>query len=578
MFNKNKRMGKFISFYKPYAGLFTADILSAVVVMAISLSLPLCTRYITKNILEAGIQDSARPILHVGFIMLLLIAVQAGCSFFCDYMGHVMGARMERDMRSKLFSHLQKLPLKFFDHEKTGQLMSRVTNDLLNISELCHHGPEDLIIYLLSFIGAFVILLQINSMLALAAFAIIPVMILYSLLFGKKLKKAYKHSREKIADINAQLEDSLAGIRVVKSFANETIEEEKFAQANNMFYLSRTNIYKNEAFYYTGLTAFFVPLMTVIIVVAGGIWISREYLDIADLIVFLLYIGYLTTPIPQLARVIQQYQDGIAGFNRFMDIIETPAENYDGKVALPDIKGNVEFKNVSFRYDKGAKNVLENLSLKVSAGEYMALVGTSGVGKTTLCSMIPRFYMADKGSILLDGHDISNIPLDELRKNIGVVHQDVYLFAGTVLDNILYGKPNASMEEVVEAAKKAYAHDFITELPNGYNTDIGQRGIRLSGGQRQRLSIARTFLKNPPILIFDEATSALDNESEKVIHQSLSDWSRERTTFVIAHRLSTIRKAKRIAVLTDKGIEEEGTHEELIAKNGVYAHLYNTFI
>jgi ATP-binding cassette subfamily B protein len=509
--------------------------------------------------------------------MLALISIQTACALFYDYMGHGMGAMMERDMRNELFAHYQKLPFCFFDKNKTGALMSRITNDLLNLAELYHHGPEDLMIYGLRFLGALIILMNINLRLALVVCAFLPMMAAYSLFFQGKMRATYRNNRERLAELNAQLEDSIGGIRVVKSFANEERECQKFAEVNEQFFQGRALIYKREAFYFTGMEYLFAQLITVAVVAAGSLWISRASMDVADLITFLLYVGYLTAPISRIAFVVQQYHDGFAGFNRFMEIMETaPETGYEENPltnSKPVIHGHVELVNVSFKYDEGRENVLENVSLDVKAGESVAIVGHSGVGKTTLCALIPRFYEVSAGTILLDGVDIHNFDLQTLRRHIGVVQQDVYLFAGTVFDNIRYGKPDADDAEVITAAKKANAHDFIMSLPNGYNSNIGQRGVKLSGGQRQRLSIARVFLKNPPILIFDEATSALDNESERIVHEALTDLAKNRATFIIAHRLSTVRNAGRIIVLTEQGIGEQGTHAELMQCNGFYARL-----
>lgn len=573
MSQSRNRIGKFVSFYKPYTLLFVADITCALGVSIISLILPLCVRYVTQNALDGVTQNLSRGALT----MLALISVQTACALFYDYMGHNMGARMERDMRNELFAHCQKLPFSFFDKNKTGALMSRITNDLLNLAELYHHGPEDLMIYGLRFIGALIILTNINLRLALVVCAFLPVMAAYSLFFQGKMRAAYRNNRERLADLNAQLEDSLGGIRVVKSFANEERELHKFAEVNKQFFRGRTFIYKREAFYFTGMEYFFAQLITVAVAAAGSLWISSASLDVADLITFLLYVGYLTAPISRIAFVVQQYQDGFAGFNRFMEIMETAPETGYGTNCLANseavIQGRVEFVNVSFKYDEGQENVLENISLNVKAGESVAIVGHSGVGKTSLCALIPRFYEVNAGAILIDGADIRGFDLQTLRRHIGVVQQDVYLFAGTVFDNIRYGKPAADDAEIIAAAKKANAHDFIMSLPNGYNSDVGQRGVKLSGGQRQRLSIARVFLKNPPILIFDEATSALDNESERIVHEALTDLAKNRATFIIAHRLSTVRNAGRIIVLTEQGIGEQGTHAELIRRNGFYTRL-----
>jgi ATP-binding cassette subfamily B protein len=512
----------------------------------------------------------------MGGFMFVLVCLYAMCHTFIDYKGHVMGAMMERDMRAELFDHYQKLSFKFYDEHKTGQLMTHISNDTFDLAELFHHGPEDIIISLITFIGAFIILININIALTIIVIAFILIMGFHAFYFSKKMYKTLKNSKNRIGDINAQVEDTLAGIRVVKSFTNEQIEKNKFTYENNRFLESREEGYKNEAYFYDGLVTL-TQLMTITVVIFGAINIVNETLDLADLITFLLYIAILIDPIQRLGNFTRLYQEGFSGFNRFMDILEVEPDIQDAADAenLDHVQGNIEFKNISFRYKEDYDHVLKNISLNIKAGEYIALVGPSGVGKTTLCSLIPRFYEVTDGGIFLDNKNIQKITLSSLRKNIGIVQQDVFLFAGSVLDNIRYGKRNASDEEVIEAAKKANAHDFIIALPDGYATDIGQRGVKLSGGQKQRLSVARVFLKNPSILIFDEATSALDNASEKAVQEALEKLIVNRTTLVIAHRLSTVRHAKRIIVLTDNGIEEQGTHEELIALNGAYANLYN---
>lgn len=576
MSRNQTRARKFFSYYRPYIGLFSADMACAVIASAAMLAIPLCVRYITANLLQVGSTDALHQIYVMGGIMFGLIAVYAACHAFIDYQGHVMGALMERDMRSELFDHYQKLSFKFYDEHKTGQLMTRISHDTFDLAELYHHGPEDAVISFLNFIGAFVILMSINAKLALIAFLFVPVMGIYGFYTARKMYAALKKSSDKIGDINAQVEDTLAGIRVVKSFTNEDIEKKKFGSENDQFLKSRRKGYKAEAYFYDGLISF-TQLMTVAIVIFGAASIVKGSMDLADLLTLLLYIVILIEPIQRLGNFIRLYQQGITGFNRFMDVLEVEPDIQDAKNAeeLDQVRGDIEFKAVSFKYREGHDHVLKNISLKINVGEYVALVGFSGVGKTTLCSLIPRFYEASEGKILVDGRDIKNLKLKSLRKNIGLVQQDIYLFAGTVLENIRYGKPDSTEEEIIAAAKQANAHDFIMMLPNGYSTDIGQRGVKLSGGQKQRISIARVFLKNPPIIIFDEATSSLDNESERAVQNSIERLMKNRTTLVIAHRLSTIRNAQRILVLTDKGIEEQGTHEELIALDKTYASLYN---
>lgn len=572
----NSRVKKFFSYYKPYLGLLWADLACAMIASAATLAIPLCIRYITTHLLEVGSEKALHQIYLMGGLMLALVAIYTACHAFIDYQGHMMGALMERDMRKELFEHYQKLSFKFYDEHKTGQLMTRISNDTFDLAELYHHGPEDIVISLLNFIGAFVILININVKLALIAFLFIPVMGIYGFGFSKKMYAALRKSSDKIGDINAQLEDTLAGIRVVKSFTNEEVEKKKFAYENDCFLESRKKGYKAEAYFYDGLIAF-TQLMTITVVFFGALSIVKGSLDLADLLTFLLYIVILIEPIQRLGNFIRLYQVGITGFNRFMEVLEVEPDIQDTPHAkdLNQVQGEIEFLNVSFKYKEDYDHVLKNISLKINVGDYVALVGPSGAGKTTLCSLIPRFYDVSDGKIFIDGHDIKNLKAKSLRKNIGLVQQDVYLFAGTVSENIRYGKPDATEEEIIMAAKQANAHEFIMALPNRYATDIGQRGVKLSGGQKQRLSIARVFLKNPPIIIFDEATSALDNESERAVQNSLERLIKNRTTLVIAHRLSTVKNAKRILVLTDNGIEEQGTHEELIALKGTYANLYH---
>jgi ATP-binding cassette, subfamily B, bacterial len=571
----NARAKKFFSYYKPYKKLLLADLACALVVAAITLVLPLCARYITKNILENNAPNALAQLYAVGAIMLVLVVIYTLCNSFVDYQGHIMGTLMERDMRAELFEHYQKLSFSFYDEQKTGQLMSRITNDTYNLGELYHHAPEDIVLTTIKFFGVFVILLSINVQLTLILFFFLPVMAAYAFYFSGKMNRAFRAERDTLGDINAQVEDTLAGIRVVKSFANEKAEAEKFALQNNRFVVTKRAAYKNEAYFYNGMVGF-TQLFTVAVVVFGGAGIVRGSLDLADLVTYLLYAGIILEPIRTALNFLRLYQEGITGFDRFMEILEVEPDIRDSPnaVELSRVRGKVEFKNVSFKYKEDHDHVLENLSLEIKAGEYVALVGPSGVGKTTLCSLLPRFYEIDEGEVLLDGQNVKDIRLQSLRKNIGIVQQDVYLFAGTVAENIAYGKRDPTREEIIEAAKRANAHEFIMRLPKGYDTDIGQRGVKLSGGQKQRLSIARVFLKNPPIIIFDEATSSLDNESERAVQESLERLSDNRTTLVIAHRLSTVRNAQRIVVLTEDGIEEQGTHEDLIALEGTYANLY----
>lgn len=578
-YDAKRDMGKwqrFFSYYKPYKGLFFADMFFAIMGAAVTLVIPLIIRYITGTVIFYEANEALRTILKLALLMVGLVLLEAYCNFFIAYQGHIMGAKMEYDMRNEIFAHYQRLSFNFFDDQKVGQLMSRVTNDLFEISELFHHGPEDIVISIIKFIGSFVILASINIRLTLVAFAIIPFMFAYAYFFNKKMKAAFKRNRAKIADINATIEDNLSGIRVVKSFANEDAEMEKFRDGNSRFVETKKSSYLYMGGFHSGLGAF-MTLINIIVIVAGAVFITKGIVDVTVLITFLLYVNNFTEPVKKLINFTETFQNGVSGYERFLEImsIEPAIKDKENAVEKNDFKGDVTFNNVSFRYNDKNDYVLNHVSLDVKAGEYVALVGSSGAGKTTLCSLIPRFYDVTDGSICVDGVDVRDLKLKCLRNNIGIVQQDVYLFAGSIIENIRYGRPDATDEEVYEAAKKANAHEFIMGLPEGYDTDIGQRGIKLSGGQKQRLSIARVFLKNPPILIFDEATSALDNESEKVVQESLETLAANRTTFVIAHRLSTIRNAERILVLTEDGIAESGTHKELMEKRGVYYNLYN---
>ena len=569
------KWGEFLSYYKPFRGIFAADMFFAFLGALTTLVIPLIVRYITGTVVYLPKGEILSKILFLGGIMVILVAVQCFSNYFIGNYGHVMGAKIEYNMRKEIFEHYQKLSFSFYDNQKVGQLMSRITNDLFDITELLHHGPEDVVISFIKFAGTLSILAWMNWRLALAAFVLIPVMFVYAYILNKKMKRAFKTNREKVADINARIEDNLSGIRVVKSFANEEIEREKFMEGNRGFLDSKKNSYFYMGQYHAGLTAF-ITMITVVVIVVGAVLLSNGTMNAPDLITFLLYISNFTEPVQKLINFTEQFQNGITGYERFREILSIDPEikECENPVEAKDIRGEVVFDDVGFRYEEGQEKVLSHVSLKVNAGEYVALVGTSGAGKTTLCSLIPRFYEVTFGTILLDGIDVRKYTLSSLRKSIGVVQQDVYLFAGTVLDNIRYGKVEATREEVIQAAKDANAHEFVMGLPQGYDTNIGQRGVKLSGGQKQRLSIARVFLKNPPVLIFDEATSALDNESEKVVQESLEKLAKNRTTFVIAHRLSTIRNAQRILVLTEEGISEEGSHEELMKKHGVYYNLY----
>ncbi len=571
---KTNKLKLLAGYYKPYKGLFLADLFFAILGAAVTLVIPLLVRYIMNTVGSMSLSEAKGIILKIGIGMLALVLVQLISRYFITYYGHMMGAYIEHDMRNEIFSHYQKLSFAFYDNQKVGHLLSRITSDLFDISELLHHGPEDLIISFIKLLGAFVILLNVNWKMALICFAVVLVMLAYALIYNRRMKHAFKENRARIADINSQIEDSLAGIRVVKSFGNEKREIEKFEKGNDRFVAAKRLSYRYMAGYHSGMDAF-TTLITVSSLIAGAVFLTDGILSAADLVTFLLYINNFTEPVTKLVNFTEQFQNGYSGYDRFLEMMSVAPDVEDAPdaVSLEHVEGDIRFEEVSFRYEENQEEVLSHVNLEVKPGEYVALVGSSGAGKTTLCSLIPRFYDVCKGTIFLDGRDIRKIKLKDLRRQIGIVQQDVYLFAGTIMENIRYGKPEASDEEVIRAAKAANAHRFIMEMPRDYDTDIGQRGVKLSGGQKQRLSIARAFLKNPPVLIFDEATSALDNESEKVVQESLEILAKDRTTFVIAHRLSTIRNARRILVLTEEGIAEEGTHQELLERDGVYAKL-----
>lgn len=573
MQHKWKRL---ISYYRPYRGLFFSDMVFAILGAAVTLAIPLIVRYITTTVVLLPGEEALQIILRLGAAMVAMVALECFCNFYIAYYGHIMGAKIEHDMRNEIFEHYQKLSFTFFDNQKVGQLLSRITSDLFDISELLHHGPEDVTISLIKFIGSFLILVNINGTLTVITFAFIPVIAVYAFLLNRRMKHAFKTNRARIADINGQIEDSLSGVRAVKSFGNEAIEIEKFHEGNERFVESKRKSYWYMGMYNSGLGAL-TTLVTIVVLVAGASLMTGGRMKVADLVTFLLYINNFTDPIKKLINFTEQFQNGYSGYERFLEIMDVEPDITDAKDAqhITSVKGDICFDNVSFKYEEKQDTVLSHINLDVKAGEYVAIVGSSGGGKTTLCSLIPRFYDVDGGTVKLDGTDIRKIYLKDLRRQIGIVQQDVYLFAENIMENIRYGRPDATDEEVIEAAKLANADGFISQLPDGYQTDIGQRGVKLSGGQKQRLSIARVFLKNPAILIFDEATSALDNESEKIVQESMEKLAKGRTTFVIAHRLSTIRNAGRILVLTANGIEEEGTHEELLARNGIYAKLYH---
>lgn len=566
---------KFIPYYSPYKAVFVLDLICAAMISLIDLAYPQILRTMTKTVFAGKSSAILQVLLPIGVAMLIMYIVQALCKYYVSYQGHMMGANMERDMRQQLFDHYEKLSFSYYDQNNSGQMMSKLVSDLFDISEMAHHGPENLFISLIKIIGSFVFLFVINRWLAIPLLVLVFFMILFSYSQNRRMQATFMDNRQKIGDINSSLQDTLAGIRVVQSFANEEIERDKFRHSNENFLHSKDANYRCMGSFMSG-NLFFQGLMYLVTLVFGGWLIAKGQMETADLAMYALYIGIFISPIQILVELTEMMQKGLSGFRRFLAVVETEPDIVDAEDAKPleNVKGTVEYKDVSFHYSDDDTLVLSDVSFRIDAGKSIALVGPSGSGKTTICSLLPRFYDVTGGSIRIDGKDIRSLSLESLRINIGLVQQDVYLFCGSIKDNISYGKPGASIEEIIDAAKKANIHDFIMSLPDGYDSYVGERGTRLSGGQKQRISIARVFLKNPPILILDEATSALDNESERWIQHSLEELAKNRTTITIAHRLSTIRNADEILVVADTGIAERGTHEELLAANGIYAH-YN---
>ena len=563
---------KFIRFYKPYKKLFILDLLAASLAAAIDLVYPMMTREIVDNATNHG---ELRVIGVFAVTLIILFLIKAGCGYFMQYQGHVVGVRMQGDMRRKVFNHLQKLPNTYFDNTKTGDIMSRIINDLQDISELAHHGPEDLFISIVMLIGSFIVLSSINLTLTLIIFAFIPIIVIFTMYQRKRMNKAFLKTRVETGKVNAGLENSISGIRVSKAFVTHDYEEEKFEEGNKSFMNAREGAYKIMAQYFSGAN-FSLDILNYVVLIAGGIYTFNGSITVGDFTAYLLYIKVFMDPIKKLINFMEQFQSGMTGFQRYVEILaEDREKEKKDAIELKDVKGKITFKDTYFSYEDN--QILNGLSIEIEAGKTLALVGPSGGGKTTFCNLIPRFYDIDKGDILIDDKSIYDVTLSSLRENIGIVQQDVFLFTGTIKDNIRYGNMEASDEEVYEAARKANMHDFIMSLEDGYDTYIGERGVKLSGGQKQRISIARVFLKNPPILILDEATSALDNTTEYYIKKSLDELAKGRTTIVVAHRLSTIRNADEIIVLTDKGIEERGTHEELMNIEGIYKKL-NKFV
>lgn len=569
---------RFAPYFKKYYPSLAIDLFCAGLTTVGELVLPLIVRYITNTAINDISRLTVRLILTLGGLYVLLRLIDAAAYYYMTSYGHIMGTKIESDMRADLFAHLQKLPFSYYDDMKIGQLMSRITHDLFQITEFAHHCPEEFFIAAVKITATFVILCRVNVPLTLLLFAVLPLMLICTSKSRKSMRLAFKERKHELGEINARTEDSLLGIRVVKSFANEDEENRKFAVGNRRFFKAKAESYKHMGSFHT-TTRIFEGLMYIVIVVIGALFMIKGKISPADYTAYLLYVSTLLVSIKRIVEFSEQFEDGMTGIERFAEIMDAPPEKGDSENAKPleNVRGDVTFNNVTFKYSEEKGDVLSHISLDVKAGENVAIVGPSGSGKTTLCSLIPRFYELSGGRVLIDGKDVKDITLSSLRSNIGVVQQDVYLFSGTVRENIAYGKPGATDEEIVAASKLAGAHDFISALPNGYDTYVGERGVMLSGGQKQRISIARVFVKNPPILILDEATSALDNESELIVQRSLSELAKGRTTFTIAHRLTTVKNATVIIVLTENGIEEKGTHEELMAKKGLYYELYSLY-
>ena len=567
---------KFIKYYKPYKTVFFIDLLCATIISAIDLAFPQLLRTLTKTLFAGAPGKIISALIPITIGLLVAYIIQTACRYYVTYAGHMMGARMERDMRKELFDQYEKLSFSYYDQNNSGQMMSKLVSDLFDISELAHHGPENLFISLIKIIGSFIFLFMINRMLAVPMLILVVLMLVFSYGQNKKMQETFMDNRRKIGDINSSLQDTLAGIRVVQSFANERIEQEKFNRSNENFLISKDANYRCMGSFMSG-NAFFQGMMYLVTLVFGGFLIAHGRMEASDLAMYALYIGIFISPIQILVELTEMMQKGLSGFRRFLEVVETEPDIVDAADAKPlkNVKGKVCYEDVSFHYSDDDTSVLSHVSFEIPAGKSIALVGPSGSGKTTICSLLPRFYDVTEGRVTIDGNDVRKLTLESLRSQIGLVSQDVYLFGGSIKDNIAYGKPDATMDEIVDAAKKANIHDFIMELPDKYDTFVGERGTRLSGGQKQRISIARVFLKNPPVLILDEATSALDNESERFIQKSLEELAKERTTITIAHRLSTIRNADEILVVADCGIAERGTHEELLALDGIYARYYD---